>query len=75
MPQFAIDKTRVRMTSDGEVIVPFDIWEQLLKLVEDGEGWETTAHLLKSAKNRQRLMNAIKEIEEGYVESHDLIEG
>lgn len=74
MPQLAIDKTKVRMTPEGDVIVPLDVWERLLKIAEEVEGWKTTIHLLKSAKNRERLMRAIEEIEEGYIESHDLIE-
>ena len=74
MPQLAIDKTKVRMTPEGEVIVPLDVWERLLKMAEEVEGWKATIHLLKSAKNRERLMQAVEEIEKGHIESHDLIE-
>ncbi|MGA0557686.1 type II toxin-antitoxin system Phd/YefM family antitoxin [Larkinella sp. VNQ87] len=36
--------------------------------------WIETMHLLRSEKNRQRLLNAISRSEEGDHQSHDLIE-
>jgi len=74
MSQSLIDTTKIRKTPSGEVIVPLDIWERLLKIAEEVEGWQETIHLLSSAKNRERLFQAIEDIEKGRVESHDLIE-
>ncbi len=74
MSQSLIDTTKIRKTPSGEVIVPLDIWERLLKIAEEVKGWQETIHLLSSAKNRERLFQAIEDIEKGRVESHDLIE-
>ena len=38
MTDVNIDRTRIRMTEDGEVIVPLEIWERLLKIAEEAEG-------------------------------------
>ncbi len=40
MPELIIDRTRIRMTPEGEMIVPLDIWERLLKIAEEAEGGE-----------------------------------
>ena len=58
MPELIIDRTRIRMTPEGEVIVPLDIWERLLKIAEEAEGWRETIYLLQSEAMRKRLLEA-----------------
>ena len=57
----AIDKARVRMTQEGEIIVPRELWERLLKMAEEAEGWKETTYLLQSEAMRKRLLDARKE--------------
>ena len=58
MPELIIDRTKIRMTPEGEVIVPLDIWERLLKIAEEAEGWRETTYLLQSEAMRKRLLEA-----------------
>jgi len=74
MLQAVIDISRIKKTPNGEVIVPLDIWERILKIAEEVEGWQETVYLLSSAKNRERLFQAIEDIKKGRIESHALIE-
>ncbi len=61
MQQLAIDKSRIRMTPEGEVVVPFEVWEHVLKIAEEAEGWRETTYLLQSEAMRKRLMEARKD--------------
>lgn len=42
--------------------------------LEDYNSWQETEYLLRSAKNRERLLKAREEIEGGQYETHELIE-
>ena len=56
----AIDKARIRITQKDEVIVPRELWERLLKIAEEAEGWKETTYLLQSEAMRKRLLEARK---------------
>lgn len=60
MLQAVIDTSRIKKTPSGEVIVPLDIWERLLKMAEEAEGWKETIYLLESMPMRERLKQARK---------------
>ena len=42
--------------------------------LEEYNSWQETKFLLGTANNRKRLLDAIKDTEEGKFETHDLIE-
>lgn len=42
--------------------------------LDEYTSWQETKYLLSSDKNRERLLEAIKDTEQGKFESHDLIE-
>lgn len=42
--------------------------------LEEYNAWEETQYLLRSAKNRQRLLQAVADVEAGDFKTHDLIE-
>ena len=42
--------------------------------LEEYNSWQETKYLLSTANNQQRLMDAVKETEQGIFESHPLIE-
>jgi antitoxin YefM len=43
--------------------------------LDDYNAWEETMYLLRSAKNRQRLMEAMDDVAAGRHEPHPLIQG
>ena len=40
---------------------------------DEFEGWQETVHLLSSPKNAERLMRAIKELDAGKGQEHELV--
>ena len=75
MPSLASLEKQVKFSPDGkEVVVPADLWERVTRALREVEGWKETLHLLESAPNRERLLKAIREVEEGLVTDHELIE-
>jgi PHD/YefM family antitoxin component YafN of YafNO toxin-antitoxin module len=70
---------KIRIITDAKgnkeaVILPWKEYEKFLKLKKENSSLKETLYLLKSEKNRTRLLEALKDIEKGLVEEHDLIE-
>ncbi|HEX6660948.1 MAG TPA: type II toxin-antitoxin system prevent-host-death family antitoxin [Sphingomicrobium sp.] len=67
MDRVVADMTQIvvtRQKADPVVMVSLEEWNAILE----------TMHLLSSPKNAERLITAIRELDEGHAAEHDLIE-
>ena len=55
------------------VILPFEEYEEYIRLKREISSIRETFYLMKSQKNRNRLLKAISDVEKGIVEEHELI--
>ncbi len=63
------------VSNHEELIIHRENKESVVMLsLSDYEGLKETCYLLQSPKNAERLMHSIKEVENGLLIKHDLIE-
>ncbi len=56
------------------VIISLSEYEEYQRLREEIESLKETFYLLRSNRNKQRLLEALQDVEKGLVEEHGLIE-
>ncbi len=56
------------------VVLPFEEYEKYIKLKKEISSIRETFYLMKNQKNREKLLEAISEVEKGMIEEHELTE-
>jgi len=65
-----------QVTDDGDIVIVnrTDNKAVVMLSLTEYNSWIETMHLLRSEKNRKRLMDAVSRTEQGEYQSNDLIE-
>ena len=56
------------------VILPFEEYEEYIRLKKEISSIKETFYLMKNPKNREELLKAISDVEKEIIEEHELIE-